>query len=179
MPVSTTRACSAPRTTTRDIVIGGFVRLWHVWLVAFHQSRLINALFTFFVFLTTQLDPGQPLSMNPFLALLKANGSMASFSACVFPTTITVCLPTSLADTKWASFIVYCIRPLIRRKVSAVPTGVNVGLSGRGPQRDEATVFPFGADAIDGFLSDQGSLSLHSSDRPRCHPSSARFLVCK
>lgn len=40
-------------------------------------------------------------------------------------------------------------------------------------------MFSFGADAIDGFLSDQGSLTLHSSDRPRCRPSSARSLVCK
>lgn len=46
----------------------------------------------------------------------------------------------------------------------------------RAGDHSEVIVFPFGADAIDGFLSDQGSLSLHSCDRP---PSSARFLLCK
>ncbi|EXM32777.1 hypothetical protein FOTG_02996 [Fusarium oxysporum f. sp. vasinfectum 25433] len=73
---------------------------------------------------------------------------------------------------KWASFM--SIRPLIRPKVSAVLPDLTWDC--RAGNHRGATVFPFGADAIDGFLSDEASLSLHSSDRL---PSSARFLLCK
>lgn len=46
------------------------------------------------------------------------NGSMAAFGMC-FPDDDND-LPGSLVHLKWASFIVHCIRPLIRRKASAV-----------------------------------------------------------
>lgn len=138
MPVSTTRACSAPRITTRDIVIGGFVRLWHVWLVAFHQSRLIDALFTFFVFFDNWTRPRTTLIDESFSCIIERKWFDGIFFGMCFPNDDNglPTLPSSLADMKWASLIVYCIRPLIRRKVSAVSTGVNVGLSGRGPQRE-------------------------------------------